>query len=60
MKKTKDLFIEQRIWEDRLELLPIEEEFIYNRYVQNDKRRVGDVLGTNPLGNRLDKRKSIN
>jgi len=60
MKKTKDLFIEQRIWEDRLELLPIEEEFIYNRYVQNDKRRVGDVLGTNPLGNRQDKRKSIN
>jgi hypothetical protein len=60
MKKTKDLFIEQRIWEDRLELLPHEEEFIYNRYVQNDKRRVGDVLGTNPLGNRQDKRKSIN
>lgn len=53
MKKTKDLFIEQRIWEDRLELLPIEEEFIYNRYVQNDKRRVGDVLGATNKRDRI-------
>lgn len=44
MKKTKDLFIEQRIWEERLELPPIEEEFICSNYVQNNKRRIGSVL----------------
>ena len=45
MIKTKDLLIEIR--EQQLEMLPHEEEFVYliqRNNVQNNKRRIGDVL----------------
>lgn len=56
MKKTKEMFIEQRIWEDRLELLPHEEEFIYLNHVQDNKRRAGNVLGITPNPRRSNKK----
>lgn len=56
MKKTKEMFMEQRVWEDRLELLPYEEEFIYLNHVQDNKRRTRNVLGTTPIPRRANKK----
>ena len=50
--RTKELFMEQRIWEDRLELLPLEEEFIYHNHVQNDKGRARVILRASSKKNR--------